>query len=515
MSTTENVERELKFEAGKEAAIPSFDSVEGVDAVDAASVAELHATYFDTSDLALARHKITLRHRTGGGDEGWHLKLPSTAGARAEVHAPLSAVSEGPPSALTDRVRIHVRDKPLIAVAEVLNRRTTYSLRSSNGAALVEVVDDRVTASSLRPGHKHVSTWREWEAEIVSGDESDLARVRDRLLQAGALDSPSPSKLARALGPDAVTPTSEAEPEPASFAKNSIGALLVETVARHRDAFFEHDALVRLDKEDAVHQMRVAARRIRSLLRGYRPQFARQLTDPIERELKWCAGVLGGARDAEVMALRLDALIAAQPTGTISKTTRKHLLAHQRDAYATAYSEVMDMLTSPRYFRLLDSLDTILAADHFSKKAKRDGSDAICSTLVRMHKKTRKTEGKARAATNTYERDTNLHSVRKECKRIRYAAEIANKTHIDAKSGRKIKRVRKAAEDVQEVLGEHQDGVITRNLLDNIAVDVAEQGGDASDYQRLAGYEQAMADVAESDYRTHWKALRRAIRALP
>src|SRR5919197_5719268 len=45
---------------------------------------DLRATYYDTQDLRLARHGITLRYRTGeGAGSGWHVKLPDPDGDRA------------------------------------------------------------------------------------------------------------------------------------------------------------------------------------------------------------------------------------------------------------------------------------------------------------------------------------------------------------------------------------------------------------------------------------------------
>ncbi|RAU94637.1 CHAD domain-containing protein, partial [Mycolicibacter senuensis] len=56
---------------------------------------------------------------------------------------------------------------------------------------------------------------------------------------------------------------------------------------------------LRADADDAVHQLRVSIRRIRSLLRAVPGSFS-----DIDGELRWLAGVLGTARDAEVLAQR-------------------------------------------------------------------------------------------------------------------------------------------------------------------------------------------------------------------
>ena len=65
------------------------------------------------------------------------------------------------------------------------------------------------------------------------------------------------------------------------------------------------DPLVRGDEPDAVHQMRVTTRRLRSTLQSFGKIIPRSGTEGVLAELKWLGGVLGEARDAEVLASRL------------------------------------------------------------------------------------------------------------------------------------------------------------------------------------------------------------------
>jgi len=62
-----------------------------------------------------------------------------------------------------------------------------------------------------------------------------------------------------------------------------------------------------------MHQMRVATRRMGSALATYRPLLDGRRSDEIRAELRWLAGLLGAARDAEVMRLRLTELVAKEP----------------------------------------------------------------------------------------------------------------------------------------------------------------------------------------------------------
>ena len=90
VSATEHREIERKYDVEAGAALPSLVTMPGVDRVEQRPPVELDAIYLDTDDLALARARITLRRRTGGGDEGWHLKLPARKDVRRELHAPLA-----------------------------------------------------------------------------------------------------------------------------------------------------------------------------------------------------------------------------------------------------------------------------------------------------------------------------------------------------------------------------------------------------------------------------------------
>ncbi|WP_278314830.1 CYTH and CHAD domain-containing protein [Lolliginicoccus levis] len=533
MAATESIERELKFEAGMDTAFPRLDTVKRVAEARGPDRAQLSATYFDTPGLALSRARITLRHRTGGSDAGWHLKLPGSGGARREIHSPLTDLAAGPPSDLLDYIQVHVRGQDLLPIAVVVNQRSTTTLIAKNGKALAEVTDDHVTGLSVRPGHRHETHWREWEAELITGDEELLAAIRDRLLAAGAHDSPCPSKLARTIGSltdapaegegddagtddaaAAVADPDASAPEEARFSRGTAGALAVNTLRAHRAAFLVHDPLVRANAPDAIHQMRVAARRMRSVLRAYRPILDRTRTDPVESELKWLARVLGDARDAEVMQRRLAGLIDEQPAGTIAAATRKSLLRAQQETFDASFAAVAEALRSDRYFALLASLDSLLRAESFSRKAEDHAEEIINKALLHLFRRARGHVRDAAAAASQEERDPLLHTVRKESKRLRYAAEVADKKHVGKKPLKRIKRVRNAAEDVQEILGEHQDGVITRALLDDYSGRAAALGVPAVELARLAGYEQALADIAEARFKPAWKKLRKAVRKL-
>src|SRR6476646_3697567 len=91
-------EGEHTYVPGPDLEVPDLTALPGVDRVGPTAARALEATYFDTAGLDLLSAGITLRRRTGGDDEGWHLKLPSGSG-RVEVQHPLGH-DRTPPVAL-------------------------------------------------------------------------------------------------------------------------------------------------------------------------------------------------------------------------------------------------------------------------------------------------------------------------------------------------------------------------------------------------------------------------------
>ena len=164
----------------------------------------LSATYFDTENFDLIQHKITLRRRVGGDDEGWHLKLPVRKDTRQELHAPLDEGETGSvPARLAAQVQDITAGQRLRPVAILDTERTVLTVAAPPGNAKVEVADDRVTAIRLGETDSRPMTWREIEVEAISpGDETAalLGSVGKALREAGARPSASGSKLARVLG---------------------------------------------------------------------------------------------------------------------------------------------------------------------------------------------------------------------------------------------------------------------------------------------------------------------------
>ncbi|MGM1016638.1 MAG: CYTH domain-containing protein [Actinomycetota bacterium] len=196
------VEVERTYDVDPDTELPDWLSVPGIVEVSAPETRLLDAGYVDTHDGALARSGVALRRRTGGPDEGWHVKGPRDGDSRLELGWPLGDDS-GIPTAVLSAVAPWTTD-PLSPLARIENTRVAYQLRTEHGV-VAEFVDDRVRATDLRANV--VREWREWEVELGPAAPADdagraefFAAVERAVGAVGGREASSASKLARALG---------------------------------------------------------------------------------------------------------------------------------------------------------------------------------------------------------------------------------------------------------------------------------------------------------------------------
>jgi inorganic triphosphatase YgiF len=205
----EHLETERKYDAGPGFTLPDLSGLPGVAAVSPARTYQLSAVYFDTGSARLAAARITLRRRTGGQDEGWHLKLPAGGDTRREIRLPLGAPGTPVPADLTQRVDPWAHGEPLRPVARLETTREVRLLTSETGQVLAEVADDQVSGaraartgadgSGQQPAWLAPLRWREIEVELAGGTGALLAAAGQRLIEAGAAPASAASKLARVL----------------------------------------------------------------------------------------------------------------------------------------------------------------------------------------------------------------------------------------------------------------------------------------------------------------------------
>ena len=495
MATHHEVER--TYAPPAEAHLPDLTSLPGVDGVGGPSAVVLEAVYFDTADLALLRTGMTLRRRTGGADQGWHLKVPAGRG-RDEIQLALDEGDDAPPQALRELVLGWTRREPLVRVASIRTRRTTYPLLAADGSVLAEVADDEVTGRPLL-GRSEPVTWREWEVELVEAGPSLLGAADELLARHGIEPSAVQRKIAMVLGDRIPDPVRPGRPKPGKAAGRVLQRHVVEQVA----ALHRCDYEIRRGSDEGVHQARVACRRLRSSLATFRPLVVSEVTDPLRAELKWLAGSLGDARDAKVVGERLRHLADDEPAGLVLGKRLEEAYAVRR---AAALVQVSAVLTSARYFHLLDSLDRLAEAPPWTPQADLSARKVLRPRLRRDFRRLRRL---VHAVDEAADRDVALHEVRKAAKRLRYAAEA-----LEPVWGRDAARLAGAMKAVGTLLGERQDTVMSRRDLVVLAVEATAEGENSFTHGRLHAREAQRAAEIDEEFAELWTRVSRpALRA--
>jgi inorganic triphosphatase YgiF len=272
------VERERKLEGGEEVDLDRL----GGDRIDSQFFS---STYYDVADLRLLREGITLRRRSENGAGVWQLKLPCDD-ARLELEEP-----GGPapvPASLAAVLSGVVREREVVPVATLATRR---SGRRVDG---VEVTMDEV---EVLEDHLVVDRFTEVEAELVEGSVEALDRIERTLRRLGARAGDAKPRVFRAVD----------VPEPAKAGRDATApeALRVMVGAQYGE-LLRHDPVVRVGGDvEAVHEMRVAVRRLRSVLRSARPLLDEGWVGSLRDELDWLAHALGAVRDLDELLLDL------------------------------------------------------------------------------------------------------------------------------------------------------------------------------------------------------------------
>ncbi|MBZ4319752.1 CYTH and CHAD domain-containing protein [Streptomyces huiliensis] len=462
----------------------------------------LDAVYYDTADRRLLAAGITLRRRTGG-DAGWHLKLPVAPGVRDEVRAPLT---DGIPRRLAGLVRARTRGAPLVPLARVVSRRDVRHLLDAGGTLLAEVATDSVTAGAPAGEDPGTTTaWTEIEVELAPGADPGLLDVLERpLREAGLRPSRAGSKVARALaGADGTAPVageSAPEPPPPGPGTGDAARVVLAHLRAQTEALAALDPGARLGTEDAVHQLRVATRRLRSALRTHRKLLDPRATDPLGAELRRLAGELGVDRDREVVTERLRQRLDELPRTLVRGPVRARLRIWSNRSRVDARRRVTTALDSPRYLTLLDRLDALVTDPPLRPAAAEAAEKDLAKAVRRDRDRLAARIAHALATDPGPARDAALHDARKAAKRARYAAESAAPA-----LGKDARRLAKRLKAVQTVLGDHQDSVLTRDALRLIAAQAAVAGEATFTYGLLYGREEARAAECERELAGVWE----------
>jgi CHAD domain-containing protein len=343
------------------------------------------ATYHDTPDGRLARAGIRLRRRMEHGTGLWEAEIADTTIAAPGGPAEL-------PYELMRRLQALLRGRELVEVARLR--------ADEEDVAVLE-------------GQHVVNHFRNVEDALRSS-------IRTRA------DEDKPPKDAPAL--------------------THVQAYLHRQLA----ALERHDPGVRLgsDPED-VHQMRVAVRRSRAVLRAARDLLEPEWMESLRNELEWLGDSLAPVRDSDVLLAHVRVQAAKLDAGD---AVTAGTIARQLEAEGhRARARMLEALDSQRYVALLEELDRAATAPRV-----RAAGGSLEEIARREFRSLRKTMG----ALGKRPSNDALHRARIRAKRARYAAELA-----EPAVGKRAKRFVSAAKTFQDVVGEHQDAVVAEDRI--------------------------------------------------
>jgi inorganic triphosphatase YgiF len=428
-----------------------------------AQTRHLKSVYYDTQDGRLWGRGVTVRVREkGAGDWVQTVKAggQDSDGVFSRVEWE-EAIAEPVPD--LDRPRAAGLEVALTGIdAKVLRpcfgteiRRT--EVRLTDGTWTILMALDRGTVS----GDGRNEPIHEVELELVEGTAGDLYRLAHRIAEAVPVRLEVRSKAARGhdliVGAPVPAPVKGRPPDlkPGMTVAEAFQAIaagcLSQMIGNVRPLGEGRDG-------EAVHQMRVATRRLRSAMTTFGPVVAEPEREAVKSDLRWLMGVLGPARDADVFLAEILGPVRACFPGDRGLESLFGLFAARRDA---RFDAAVAAMADPRLARLLlrigawiESGDWLTAPD----RPIRDGRvlDFARTTLERRWRKVAK-------PARRFERlsEAKRHRLRIQVKKVRYTAEF-----FTALFPRKpVKRFLSGLSDHQDDLGALNDVAVAGGVL--------------------------------------------------
>src|SRR5258708_7246411 len=230
----------------------------------------------------------------------------------------------------------------------------------------------------------------------------------------------------------------------------SLATVVRGLLATHHAEWMRNaQAVLRKPTENAVHDMRVAGRKLRAALKPFK-KFLPASSKPIDRGLFAIGTLLGTARDLDVHL----AYIARGPAGLASY--RKDCVEQLRQARR----EVQEALRATSFYRLNETIEALWKGKLLD--AERPANSAAHKLLKKQYRKLRK----ASKSLKTDSADAKLHRIRRALRRMRYAAQFFEPLGKPA-----LQKIAAKLGKWQDLLGYRQDrltgGLLVLEYLEN------------------------------------------------
>jgi triphosphatase len=443
---------------------------------DGSTTQTLHSTYFDTPNHALQQAGISLRVRRNGDQRIQTIKAARSpdgiALSRSEWEHEVD--SDSPDYILAEETDL----KPLIEHSDSIQpvfRVTT--LRTLHNVAFESSIIEIAADDSTVEGKERTVSFGELELELKNGTPADLFHLAPTLSAATPLRLSFKTKAERGFEAVSGEQPTRVKALPVVLKRRMTSAAAFQRVgASCLQHLMANEAIVRrAPQADAVHQMRVALRRLRAAITLFKTVVEDERRDPIRAKLKWMANVLGEARDLDVYITKI--LEPAQDERS-SDVAYQSLLTDYRKRRDESYQMVQETIASPRFINgVLEAAAWVEAGGWLrngGKPARKRRDQPV--TVLAEDELGRRWKKVIKRRRNLVELDPDeRHQIRIEIKKLRYATEFFESLFKGGGAKKRKRAALSTLEALQETLGELNDIAVGTHIASSSAADAIHQ----------------------------------------
>jgi len=429
-------------------------------AIEPSGGAEEHDVYADTEERAFERAGYALRMRKNGARVE-AVVLPLRPGG--EVSGPLHLASDDAeelkrlPEPLGERIRAVAGLRALRPVLAAATRRRVFALRL-RGRRCGDLEIEEISAR--RPGEKSASVFARVQLKGIEPDDPALVRFAAALESGCGLARAGGTAFASALHRLGVTPPPSPVPGPFTSEPDApVRALAYAVLRRHLASFLKNEPGTRLGEDpEALHDMRVASRRLRAALALFR-EILPARAHVFRRRLGRIGRALGEVRDLDVQLEQLEEFLREAPAS--ERLAMQAYLATVAARRGRARRRMLRVLDSRAYARLVESCCAFVGREPSSRPpaARRAALAAAPDLILRCYKKATRIGDRLTPASPA----ADWHALRIALKRLRYALEFHASLYGDDASD-----VIEALVALQDLLGLHQDAQVAMAHLEDM-----------------------------------------------
>jgi triphosphatase len=258
------------------------------------------------------------------------------------------------------------------------------------------------------------------------------------------------------------------------------------------DHLSRNEGAVLAGTADGIHQMRVAARRLRAILSGFAELLPENQRRWASEELRWLADALGPARNLDVFDTGL--LKPAQRDFAKPPALKQLREAAHRQRRAACH-DAADAVRSMRYTVMMQCLRRWLESCGWRAEGLGQPIGEVAEQVLQRRWRVAKKRGKAFAAQSPHQR----HRLRIALKKLRYTAEPLASLYSPEKTAPFVKGLKRLQDD----LGHANDLRVGHEILAELASPADRAGTIAEAGRQVLGWHEDRLDKNEPKLRKH------------